>query len=407
MTRVFASDFVFLGEGAAIEGGAVVIDETNAIVEAGRASEVLPRHAGASVTRLSGLLMPGLVNAHTHVELSHLRGKVPGGAGFMPWVEKVMMVRGTATEDDVAAGIDDGVRELVLSGTVAVGDVSNTLGAVHSLARAHIGGSVFHEVFGYDRARATARLLDLPRERGEVVGAWPTTDLAYAPAPHTLYTTHPDVVRAALREARSLGAVTSLHLGEHAAEREFLERGTGPAMVFAERFGIDLASFPTPHLSPFAFAHELGVLAKGTLAVHVTTATRAELDQLAESGASVVLCPRSNLYIEVRLPAVLDVLAAGLRPALGTDSLASNSTLDVLAEAKAIAERFAQVPAHVILSMATANGADALGRPDLGRFTKGARPGLLHVAGDATTSDPLRHFLSRPPSARRLVVPRA
>jgi cytosine/adenosine deaminase-related metal-dependent hydrolase len=407
MTRVFASDLVFLGEGAAIVDGAVVVDESCSIVEAGRADEVLPRHAGATVTRLPGLLMPGLVNAHTHVELSHLRGKVPGGAGFMPWVETFLMARGAATEDDVATGIDEGVRELVLSGTVAVGDVSNTLGAVHSLARAHIGGSVFHEVFGYDRARATARLLDLPRERGEVVGAWPTTDLAYSPAPHTLYTTHPDVVRAALREARSLGAVTSIHLGEHAAEREFLERGTGPAMVFAERFGIDLASFPTPHLSPFAFAHELGVLAKGTLAVHVTTATRAELDQLAASGASVVLCPRSNLYIEVRLPAVLDVLAAGLRPALGTDSLASNATLDVLAEAKAIAERFAQVPAHVILSMATANGADALGRPDLGRLSKGARPGLLHVAGDAKTSDPLRHFLSRPPSARRLVVPRA
>jgi cytosine/adenosine deaminase-related metal-dependent hydrolase len=407
MTRAFASDLVFLGEGAAIADGAVIVDDSCAILDAGPAGEVLPRHAGATVTRLSGLLMPGLVNAHTHVELSHMRGKVPGGAGFMPWLERFLMARAETTEDEVPAGIDAGVRELVASGTVAVGDVSNTLGAVHSLARAHLGGSVFHEVFGYDRARATARLLDLSRERGEVVGAWPTSDLAYTPAPHTLYTTHPDVVRAALREARSLGVVTSIHLGEHAAEREFLEHGTGPAMTFAARFGIDLASFPTPHLSPFAFALELGVLAKGTLAVHVTTATRAELDLVAESGASVVLCPRSNLYIEVRLPAVLDVLAAGLRPALGTDSLASNTTLDVLAEAKAIAERFAQIPAHEILRMATANGADALGRPDLGRFTKGARPGVLHVAGDATTSDPLRHFLSRPPSVRRLVVPRA
>ena len=405
--RVLTADLVFPGEGDAIGDGAVVVDQAGVVVDVGRASDVLPRHAGAAVERFAGLLAPGLVNAHTHVELSHLRGKVAGGAGFTTWVERFLVARADATDDDVARGVDVGVRELRASGTVAVGDVSNTLVAVHALARARIGGAVFHEVYGYDRARAVARLEGLTRERDEVVGAWPTDDLSYAPAPHTLSTTHPDVVRAALREARALSRVTSVHLAEHPAEREFLERGTGPTMAFATRLGIDLVSFPIPRISPIAYARELGVLAPGTLVVHLTTATREELDVVAASGASVVLCPRSNLMIEVRLPPVLDVLAAGIRPALGTDSLASNASLDVLSEAKAVSERFPAIAARDVWRMATQSGADALGRRDLGRFVVGARPGVLFVEGDASAApDALRFFLARPPSARRLVAER-
>ena len=405
--RVLTADLVFPGEGDAIRDGAVVVDAGGFVRDVGRAADLLPRHAGAPVERYAGLLSPGLVNAHTHVELSHLRGKIPGGEGFMPWVERFLIARAEATEDEVPTAIEAGVRELAASGTVAIGDVTNALGAVHALARAGMGGAIFHEVFGYDRARATARLAGLAGERGEVVGAWPTSDLSYSPAPHTLYTTHPDVVRAALRVARDDGAITTVHLAEHGAEREFLERGAGPTMAFAARLGIDLASFPIPRMSPIAYARELGVLAPRTLLAHLTTATRGELDDVAASGASVVLCPRSNLYIEVRLPPVRDVLAAGILPALGTDSLASNTTLDVLAEARAVSERFPQIAAHEVWRMATSNGAAALGRADLGRFAAGTRPGVLFLEGDARASvDPLRFFLSRPPSARRIVASR-
>jgi cytosine/adenosine deaminase-related metal-dependent hydrolase len=116
--------------------------------------------------------------------------------------------------------------------------------------------------------------------------------------------------------------------------------------------------------------------------VHLTDARAEELAIVAEKGAPVVLCPRSNLHIEMKLPPLLAVRAAGLEASLGTDSLASNASLDVLAEAKALADRFPSVPAWELVKMATWNGARALDRNDLGRLAKGARPGVLAVEGD-------------------------
>lgn len=405
--RCLLAPHVFTGEGALVADGAVVVDDDGNVLDIGTQADVLPRATGAEIARFAGLLMPGLVNAHTHVELSHLRGQVPGGAGFFPWVMSLLKARAASMDEDAASAADAAADELARAGTVAVGDVSNGLGAVHALARKGIGGIVFHEVYGYDRHRATVRLCDLARERAEVVGAWPGTDLAYAPAPHTLYTTHPDVVRGAVRAARKEGVRSSIHLGEHPAEREFLEHGTGGVVRFAESIGASLEGFPVPRRSPVAFADELEILGPDVILVHLTTTTRQELDLVAERRAPVVLCPRSNLMIEVRLPPVADVLAAGILPALGTDSLASNSTLDVLAEAKAIAERYPTVPAATLLAMATAAGADALARPDLGRIAKGKRPGVLHVdAPPPAGVDPARHYVTRPPSTRSWAAPR-
>jgi cytosine/adenosine deaminase-related metal-dependent hydrolase len=118
------------------------------------------------------------------------------------------------------------------------------------------------------------------------------------------------------------------------------------------------------------------------LAVHLTDARPEELDVVARRGSPVVLCPRSNLFIETRLPPLLAIRAAGLSPALGTDSLASNASLDVLAEARALADRFPTVPARDLLRMATWEGARALGRADVGRVANGARPGLFAIDGE-------------------------
>jgi cytosine/adenosine deaminase-related metal-dependent hydrolase len=117
--------------------------------------------------------------------------------------------------------------------------------------------------------------------------------------------------------------------------------------------------------------------------VHLTDARADELRLVAERGCPVVFCPRSNLHIETRLPPLLAALSAGLTPALGTDSLASNASLDVLAEARALADRFPGVPAKDLVRMATWEGARALGRTDVGRIAKGARPGLVAIEGEA------------------------
>jgi cytosine/adenosine deaminase-related metal-dependent hydrolase len=141
------------------------------------------------------------------------------------------------------------------------------------------------------------------------------------------------------------------------------------------------------------------------LLVHLVEARAEELARVAEKGAPVVLCPRSNLHIEMKLPPLLAVRAAGIEAGLGTDSLASNASLDVLAEAKAFADRFPGVPAWELVKMATWNGARVLGRTDLGRLAKGSRPGVLAIEAEVT-GDPAAFLLSNLRLPRRMLAPR-
>jgi cytosine/adenosine deaminase-related metal-dependent hydrolase len=404
--RLVRASAVLPGHEPPLRDGAVVIDEEGVIVDVGRAEDLVPRHAGAAITHVAGALLPALVNAHAHLELSALRGKVTGGRGFVAWLDSFLAARAEERPEEDSRAIDGAVADLDLFGTGAVGDVTNTLGAVPALARRGIGGIVFHELFGLDRDRTLERL---PRMREQRRAAEPffSADLAYAPAPHTLYTTHPDVVRALVALAREEGSRTTLHLAEHPAERSFLEHRTGSFFDFAVRRHLAVESFPAFGEGPIETADRLGLLAPDVLLVHLADARPRELEKIAGASAPVVVCPRSNLFIEVKLPPLPDMLRVGIFPGLGTDSLASNSSLDVLAEARALADRFPSVPAWTLLRMATEGGARALGRADLGRLAKGARPGLLAVQGTlGQDDDPSAWVLRQPKAARRWIVRR-
>jgi cytosine/adenosine deaminase-related metal-dependent hydrolase len=212
------------------------------------------------------------------------------------------------------------------------------------------------------------------------------------------------VVSEILEHARHERAPSTLHLAEHAAERRALEAGDGPMVDWlTSRTRGAAAQFPWPKMGPIAFADSLGALGPHVLSVHVTDASEAELRVMRERNASVVLCPRSNLYIDLRLPPLTAVLAAGLQPALGTDSLASNASLDVLAEARALHDRFPTVPSELLVRMATWNGACALHRPDLGRIVKGSRPGIVAVRGELGESDPCAFLLAHVKAERSWV----
>jgi aminodeoxyfutalosine deaminase len=400
------ADGVITGDEASILDGAVALAEDGRVIEVGRASQVLPRHAGAEVERIRGVVFPGLVNAHVHVELSVLLGRVAGGRGFVAWVDRFVEARMDITEDEETAAIARAVDDLDSYATSAVGDVTNRLTAVRPLARRGIAGAVFHEVFGLAIEPLQRRVALLAEDVEKEVGTWPTKDLSYAVAPHTLYTTHPTIVETLARLAREHGTVTSLHLAEHSAERRALKTGDGPMVDWlAQRTKTPKEAFHIPRESPVTFADNLGALAPHVLAVHLTDATPEELARVYERRAPVVLCPRSNLHIEMCLPPLLAMRAAGIEAALGTDSLASNASLDVLMEARALADRFPEVPARDLLQMATWNGARALGRPDLGRIVKGSRPGIAAVLGGGV-GEPSTFLLANVRAPRRWIVRR-
>jgi len=402
-SRIIHADHVAPGDAAPIADAAIVVDEQGVVEDVGAAAEVLPRHTGAPIERVRGVVFPGLVNAHSHVELSALRGKVPGGRGFVAWVDTLIGIRSEITPEEESAAIDRAADDLALYGTVAVGDVTNSLAAVHALARKNIGGSIFHEVLGLERSAVLGRIEGLRAEVEERVPRWPSADLAYAPAPHTVFTVHSDALRALIDGAKKRGIRTSIHLAEHGPERRAIENGDGPFPDWYFARTTQRCEWPKRPL--FDYAADAGVLAPEVLVVHLTDARPAELARVAAAECPVVLCPRSNLYIEARLPPLLDVLEAGIAPALGTDSLASNTSLDVLAEAKALAERFPTVPAWRLLELATANGGRVLARKDLGRIARGTRPGIVAIEGEVK-GDAAAWVLANVKAPRRFVVER-
>jgi len=356
------------GSPPAIQDGAVAL-EGDTVVAVGPAAEVEARHGKAE--RLDAVLLPALVNAHLHLELSHMAGRVAGGEGLPAWIERFVKARMTASagpleavQAEVARGLAEGVAQLRRGGVAAVGDVSNTLASLVPLSQAGLAGTVFHEVFG-----ATAERLQKAREAAawvrEAVPAHP--GLRVVESPHAVYSTDRDGLLALLS-----GPPASFHVAEDPAEREFVVTGEGPFGALRARMGggpgpagqarsaVDLAA---PRLAP------------GWLLVHCVDLDDQDLAALRASGATVVLCPRSNRHISRARPPLPALLLAGVPLAVGTDSLASSPSLAPLAELAALRREFPQVPARRLLPLAW-NGA-AVGAPTVGRLAVGTAPGLL------------------------------
>ena len=349
---------------------------------------------------MRAVLLPGLVNAHTHLELCALRGQVAGGRGFVPWVETMLAARARLhPEQDDARRSRLGVSELLAAGTAAVGEVSNSLAALPALASAPLLACVFHEVFGMrkDSGRGDARHGRAAARRGRHVCP---RNLSYTPAPHTPYTPAPGDAAAHRRGgARARSARRRCTCASTPRSAPTSQTAAGRSRVSCRGVASSPVDWPPPGQDPVRYAQALGVLGPDVLCVHLTDARPDEIAVLAEAHAQVVLCPRSNLHIELKLPPLLELRKAGLRPGLGTDSLASNASLDVLDEARALAralpERACARPAR---------DGDELRRRcarALGSASAGCARGSARACSRSSTARP------RPSEPERFVLSRA
>jgi cytosine/adenosine deaminase-related metal-dependent hydrolase len=404
--RAIAGSWLVCGDGTTppLAAGAVVLDASGRVLDVGDSSALRGRFPSLRFEQHAAVLMPGLVNAHTHLELSALRGAAPGGKGFVPWLDGMMRVRAERKPEQDSEAIESAVSELLAFGVAAVGEVCNHLSSVEMLAAVPIAACVFHEIFGMRKevAEVTLGLAD------QELAAYPDfpARLHYAVAPHTPYSLHPDVLQEIVRRARAAGTRTSLHLAEHAAERSFLETGGGPFAHWLTTRAASASDWPAPSCDSVRYAARLGLLGPNTIVIHLADARPDEIAIVAEAGSPVVLCPRSNLHIELKLPPLLDLLRAGIRPGLGSDSLASNASLDPLAEARALRKRFPTVPALRLLAMASGWGADALGLgATVGRLEKGLAPGVLAFEhGMTSVSDPAKFVLDHESAPRKVLA---
>jgi len=336
----------------------------------------------AEVDLGQSVVLPGLVNAHTHLELSHLRGRIPPGATFVSWIRAVMAERSAAKGPETAeilAGVETGIAEALGCGTAAVGDISNTLVTAAPLRRSRLDGMVFNEIIGFnpsdaaivvDRARHAVRALNDQRPARASLAA------------HAPYSVSPAVMRA-IAGAVSADALAScsVHLSESEEEVEFIRSGTGPWRQLLEDLGVWNPAWMAPAVSPVAYLDQLGFLTSRALAVHGVHVSDEDLARLAARGVTLVTCPRSNEYTGAGTPPIARFYAAGVRVGVGTDSLASTPDLNVFAELAAMRRLAPSVPAAALLDSATRQGARALGLDaDYGSIAPGRSARLISVA---------------------------
>jgi cytosine/adenosine deaminase-related metal-dependent hydrolase len=369
-----------------IGDGAVALDDDGTVRRVGPRAEVRAELSAAPEERAEGVLVPGLVNAHCHLELSALADAVPGGGGFIAWARRFLETVGETPRARRREAAREAAAAAVRLGTAAIGDVGNTLDAAPALGAARLPGVLYHELVGSREAKTGDALADAARERAEAAAEWPA-DLGYVRAPHAPYSVGPELMRRIFAAAAAEKRPTSIHVAEDEEELKLLRDGTGawPAMLAA--MGVDAAS-RAPGKSPVEYLASLGAFEGGAppLLVHMVHAGADDRRLAREARATVVLCPRSNLHIGGRLADVSALLADGVSIALGTDSLASTPDLSLWGEMATLAAHFPAVPAARWLEAATQGGALAIGLPAHGSLTPGKRPGLL----DVLVEDPAR-----------------
>ena len=324
------------------------------------------------------LLAPGLINAHTHLELSNFKGKTTPGQGFETWVKSLIALPRNPVD---LPALDDAVSQMAGTGTAAVGDISNfhTRHVAETLNKHSLGYTLQYELFGHQ---------PLPPGSDPLPGSSLDLDPEdleqhLALAGHALYSTHPDRLRAAKAWDNKHGLPFSLHLAEHSGEVELLSTGTGS---FADllRKRVIPPDYSPPGLSPVAYAYQLGLLDGSTLAVHCVRTDTSDLELLKQRGATICLCPRSNEFIGVGAAPVESMRALSIPLCLGTDSLASNHDLNLWNEAMFLLEKLSS---HITLSEVmhwmTATPARALGlSAKYGSLEPGKRPLVSCVPKD-------------------------
>ncbi len=363
----------------------------------------LLRSVGAARTGTHGpvdlgdvLIVPGFVNAHTHLELSACREKVPFEGSFIGWLETLVRTSRFETEPDHR--IASAVRELDAAlrvGVTAVADIATDPCMLELWRKAPAAMVGLLEVIGMGprRIERHAQSWDVLAPRAE---AEPVTDgVRVGLSPHAPYSVAPEIYRAAVAFARRTGRPLCTHLAETREELEFLAEGTGPFRVMLEQWGLWDGSFEVPRCSPVAYADRLGLLAVRPLLAHVNYVSTDDLDLLAERGASVIYCPRAHAFFGHPPHSFEAMLARGIPVCIGTDSLACNTSLSVLDELRFLHRRDDRVRPATLLAMGTLNGARALGLSDrCGSLEAGKRADWVAIPlSNPGTNDPIRDVL--------------
>ncbi len=356
------------------------------VIELNPECEIIALHpagrvAGHFVRQLKGTICPGFINAHCHLELSHLKDKIPEGGGLVEFLKNVVQLRDGFTPAEKAKALQEAVDASLRNGIVAIGDIANTTDTLPVRAEGQLHVHTFVECIGFQEQYAAPAF-----ERSERIFeqyAEQTASriiLKQSIVPHAPYSVSPALFSLISRHEPS--SVLSVHNEESAAENEYYRTKTGAMKELFAFLSIDDGNFTPSGKTSLQTYLPYCSEAHPAILVHNTFMEQGDIAWLTSTRREIYLClcPNANRYIERRLPPVYDLFRSGIPVCIGTDSLGSNHQLCVFSELKTLQKYFPELSWEILLQCATINGARALGMERLiGSITPGKKPGLCLI----------------------------
>jgi len=378
--RKLTADWIMPVISEPVKEGVVLVQEDGTIA----AIEAREAHAPAELEVYEGVIVPGFINTHCHLELSHMKGRIDTGTGLLPFLQQVVQFR-DIPEAEILAAIEEADAEMQTEGIVAVGDISNKLDTVAQKEKSPIRYYTFVEMFDFLQDEGAQKAFEMYKEAYD--GQSASGYNKKAAAPHSPYTVSPSLF-ARINQLNGSGDLTvSIHNQETRHENEFFLRKQGGFVAFYKAFGFSIEQFqPTGKPSIYYAMQHMNPEAR-TLFVHNTMTSAGDIQAAHDWSEKVywATCANANLYIENQMPHYQPFIDNAARMTIGTDSLSSNWQLSVLEEMKTIARYQSYIPFELLLQWATLNGAKALGyEAELGSIEPGKRPGLnlLNLGAD-------------------------
>ena len=320
----------------------------------------------------NGIIIPGFVNCHCHLEISHLRGTIKGGKGLAYFIKELRNKRDIRKEE-IITGIEAADGEMCDEGIVLCADICNTDVTFSMKKESQICYYNLLEVFGIDPEKLHKRIAGILEVEAEAI----RQGIEYSLTPHSAYSVSLSLF-GYLKEKTKTNKVTSIHFLESEEEKQFLYGHAGPLRDSYEKSGIMPESPETPADHTSAVLNE--ITGSGNLIlVHNTFTDRDTIREVKKrKNIFWCLCPGSNMYISNKLPPADILVSEGCNIVIGTDSLASNNKLSILSELKILQEHFPSISLEELIRWATINGAAALGKDrNYGSIEPGKKPGLL------------------------------
>lgn len=373
MSSYLSASWIYPVSSAPLQNGVIAVADDGTISAIFTAEQAHSQQL-TDIIYYEGVIVPGFVNTHCHLELSHLAGKIPEHTGLPGFVQQVMQQR-EADAGSITTAMVTADAEMYANGIVAVGDISNQLISREVKINSSICYHTFVEAMGFNPVRAT-----------EIIAKARVTRDAFAPlkatvVPHAPYSVSEELFAAINRESGAAEGSVTIHNQETADENAFFETKTGHFLKLYEYLGLDISSFTAIGKTSLQTYLPMMPALPRTLLVHNTFTSEADIRFASSIHQRLFwcLCPNANLYIENRLPDVRLLMNQGLTITLGTDSLASNHQLSILAEMFVLQEQL-DIPFEVLLRWATLNGAAFLGMESLfGCLQPGRKPGIILI----------------------------